>query len=175
MQKTVVNVKKSSIASSKIKREIVVQAMSNMGVVDRPFSELSLKVRTTKGHKSNQMASTPAHSQLHSSIPCQWHQCNTKGREHHAHRDVRYIFRIFGPALEFEVPIVAREQTNKTNEHLSEWRMHVEIEFALQVVGAELAKMRLIPNDNVRFPDFVKPCPTRQERVDGWWDVLRVL
>ena len=44
--------------------------------------------------------------------------------------------------------------------------MHIEVELALEVVAAELAKVCLVPYDCRRLADFVEPCPTREEGVN---------
>lgn len=57
--------------------------------------------------------------------------------------------------------VVASEQPNKTDKHLPERGVHIEVELALEIVRAEFAKVRLIPDDNVGFADAVKARPAR--------------
>ena len=53
--------------------------------------------------------------------------------------------------------------------------MHVEVELALEVVRAELAEVRLVPDDDVRLADRVEARPAREEGVDDRGDVFEVL
>ena len=121
------------------------------------------------------MARPPAHTQLHGRIPPQRDKRNTEHGHHNAHRDVRHVLRVRLAALKLERAVVAGQQTREANEHLAQRGVHIEVELALEVVAAELAKVRLVPDDGVGLADFVKACPAREQRVDDGWDVFEVL
>lgn len=53
--------------------------------------------------------------------------------------------------------------------------MDVEVELALQVVAAELAKVCFVPDDGGRFADFVETRPTGEQGIDYRRDVFQVL
>lgn len=53
--------------------------------------------------------------------------------------------------------------------------MHIKVEFLLEVVRAELAKVRLVPHDDGRVPNFVEARPARKEGVNDRRYVLAVL
>ena len=53
--------------------------------------------------------------------------------------------------------------------------MDIKVELALEVVGAELAKVRLVPDDDVGLADGVVARPAREEGVDDRGDVFEVL
>ena len=107
------------------------------------------------------MARPRAHSKLDGSIPPEWDHQNTKSGHDNTHGDVRHIVRVGLAALKFEVAIVSRQQPREPDEHLPERRVDIEVKFALEVVRTELAKVRLVPDDEGRLADFVEPCPTR--------------
>lgn len=121
------------------------------------------------------MARPLAHTQLNSSVPRQRHHPHAKRREHHPHRDIRHILRVRLAALELERAVVAREQAREADEHLAERRVHVEVELALEVVRAELAKVRLVPHDDVGGADFVEARVACEEGVDDGWEVFEIL
>lgn len=53
--------------------------------------------------------------------------------------------------------------------------MYIEVELALEVVAAELAKVRLVPDDGVGLADLVEARPAREKGIDDRRDVLEVL
>ena len=53
--------------------------------------------------------------------------------------------------------------------------MDIEVELALEVVAAELAKVCFVPDDDRGMPDAVEACPAREQRVDDGRDMLEVL
>lgn len=63
------------------------------------------------------------------------------------HHDVVQVLRVLLPGLEFEGSIVACEVSGQSNQHLSERRVHIEVEFAFEVVRTEFPEtvILLIP------------------------------
>lgn len=57
-----------------------------------------------------------------------------------AHEGVVELFRVGLAGLEFEGAVVVGQVAREADEHLAEWRVDVEVEFALEVVGTELAE-----------------------------------
>ena len=53
--------------------------------------------------------------------------------------------------------------------------MDIEVELALEVVAAELAKVCFVPDDDRGMPDAVEAWPAREQRVDDGRDMLEVL
>lgn len=100
-----------------------------------------------------------------------------------AQADVRdVVFRVaVADVLELELTVEAREPACKTQQHLRERRMYIEIVFALDVVSCELAKVHFIEttgyelvlnvewsgladlHDFVRIVDFVETCHKGQK------------
>ena len=107
------------------------------------------------------MARPRAHPELNSSIPPEWDHHYAEGGHDDAHGDVRHVVGISLAALEFETAVVSRQQAREPDKHLPERRVDIEVKLALEVVRAELAKVGLVPNDDGRFSDFVKPRPAR--------------
>ena len=130
---------------------------------------------TAKNHQSNQVACHPGHPELHRGVPAEWYERDTERREDDAHRDVRDVLRVHRAALEPERAIVAREEAGEADDDLAERGVDVEVELALDVVGAELAKVRLVPDDDVGLADVVEARPAREESVHDGRDVLEVL
>ena len=121
------------------------------------------------------MTRHPAHAQLHSRIPPEWDKRNTERGKYDTHGDVRHSVGVSRPALEAKCAVVAREQAGEADEHLPERGVDVEVELAFEVVRAELAKVRLVPDDDVRLADLVEARPAREQRVHDRRDVLEVL
>lgn len=121
------------------------------------------------------MARPPTHTKFHCRVPTKGDHRDTKAREQHAHAHVGYALRVRLAALELKLPIVSREQACETDEHLAQRRMHVEVELAFEVVRAELSKVSLVPNDDVRVPNFVEARPARKEGINCGSDVLCIL
>lgn len=130
---------------------------------------------TTKDHKRRQMTRPPTHPKLHGSIPPKRDHSHTKRRQHNPHRDIRHLIRVNLPTLKLEAAIVACQQACKTDEHLAEGWMHVEIELALEIVRAEFAEMGFVPDDDVGSTNFVEAGPAGEEGVDDGWDMFHVL
>lgn len=121
------------------------------------------------------MASTFAHAELDSRIPAKRHHRHTKKRKHHPHGHVRDIWRVLRPTFKFEVAVVSREEARQPDEHLSEWRVDIEVELALQVMRAEFSKVRLVPDNDVRMPNLIEARPARKKCVYCWRQVLQIL
>jgi hypothetical protein len=71
-----------------------------------------------------------------------------------AHKDVVDLLGVSLTRLELEGTVVSGQVTRKANQHLSQRRVNIEVELALQVVRSELAEMRLVPGDNGREADL---------------------
>lgn len=121
------------------------------------------------------MARPRAHAEFDGSIPSEWDHQNAKGGQDDAHGDVRHTVGVGLAALKFVAAVVSRQQPREPDEHLPERRVDIEVKLALEVVRTELAKVRLVPDDDGRLADFVEPCPARQEGVHRRCDVLEVL
>jgi hypothetical protein len=78
-------------------------------------------------------------------------------------------------AFELKGAVVACQQASKADKHLPKRRVHIKVELSLEVVAAELAKVRLVPHDAIRLADLVEARPAREEGVDNRGDVLEVL
>nr|POE53355.1 hypothetical protein CFP56_28577 [Quercus suber] len=98
-----------------------------------------------------------------------------KGRVELAHEGV-VEFRGIGLAgLEFEGAIVACKITGQTYKHFTQRRVDIEVEFTFEVVGAEFAKMRLVPGDDGRKADFPQACEKGEEGEEKWCDEVLIL
>jgi hypothetical protein len=53
--------------------------------------------------------------------------------------------------------------------------MDIEIELALEVMRAKLAKVSFVPDDDVRCANFVEPCPAGEEGIYSRCDVFLIL
>ncbi|KAI3482898.1 hypothetical protein L1887_54220 [Cichorium endivia] len=96
--------------------------------------------------------------------PGERHHGDAKHGEDDAHADVVDVGGVLFARLEFELAAVAADEAGEADEHLAERRMHVKVELLLKIVGAELAKVRLVPDDDVGATDLPE---TRDEREDG--------
>ena len=121
------------------------------------------------------MARHGAHPELNSGVPPERHERDAERGEHDAHGHVRHRLGVRRAALERERAVVPGQQADEADEHLAQRRVHVEVELALEVVRAELAEVRLVPDDDVRLADRVEARPAREEGVDDRGDVFEVL
>lgn len=71
-----------------------------------------------------------------------------------AHKDVVDLLGVSLTRLELEGTVVSSQITRKANQHLSQRRVDIEVELALQIVRAKFSKMRLVPGDNGRKTDL---------------------
>ncbi len=104
---------------------------------------------TAQNHQSNQVACHPGHPELHRRVPAKWYKRDTKRREDDAHGDVGDVLGIHRAALERERAIVAGEEASEADDDLAERGVDVEVELALDVVRTELAKVRLVPDNDI--------------------------
>jgi hypothetical protein len=95
-------------------------------------------------HQTDQPDSRPAEIHLPSRIVCKRNTHDPESRIEHAHEGVVDVFWIGLAGLELERPIVTGQVTGQTNQHLSQGRMNVEVELALQVMRAEFSKAERI-------------------------------
>ena len=105
------------------------------------------------------MARPRAHAQLDGGVPSEGYECNTICRHHNAHGHIGYTVGIRHSTPELEVAVIARQETSEPNEHLSQRWVNVEIKLAFEVVRPKLAKVGLVPDHQVREPDFMKARP----------------
>lgn len=168
-----VKVKKRSIESRRMKRDMHSQATSGRGVSGRERGRGGKL--TAQDGEGDEMTCPGAHAELDGGVPPERDEGDTKGGHHDPHGDIRDTRGILFAALELKVGVVAGEQAGEGDEHLPEGRVDVEVELALEVVRAELAKVGLVPHDHVCEADLVEAGPAREERVDGGGEVLEVL
>ena len=131
--------------------------------------------RTTQHHERDQMTRPLTHTELDCRIPPQRNERDPIRRHDDPHRDIRHPFWIHLAALELERAVVASQKTSQADEHLTQRRVHVKVELALEVVRPKLAKVGFIPHDEVGEPNLVEAGPAREEGVDCWRDVFPVL
>lgn len=146
--------------SRRMKRDMHNQPTSDQGVSYVVIDSDTAKTLTKQNHQGSEMGSPQTHAQFHGRIPSQRDHEHPERRHHDPHCDVWHSIRVNFTGLELEAPIIAGEQASKTDEHLSQRRVHVEVEFPLEVVGPEFAEVGLVPDDHVGFTDFMEPGPT---------------
>ena len=156
-----VKVKNNNIESRRINREIHSHATSEEPYTScqRPYHVKENTRHTAQNHECDQMTRPRAQAQLDRGVPSEGYERNTICCHHHAHGHVGYTLGIQLAALELEVAVIARQETSEPNEHLSQRRVNVEIKLAFEVVRPKLAKVGLVPDHQVREPDFMKPRP----------------
>jgi hypothetical protein len=121
------------------------------------------------------MACPCAHSQFNGGIPPKWDHSDAKGCQHNPHSDVWHLWRIGLSTLEFKTSIVSSEESNEANDHFTQRWVDIEVELAFEVMGAELAKVRFVPYDDVGGTNVVKTSPAGEESVDDGWNVFEIL
>jgi hypothetical protein len=121
------------------------------------------------------MARPQTHPELDSGVPAEGHHRYAKRSHHDPHRNVRDVLWIVCPALKLKGAVVAGQKPGEPDEHLAQRGVDVKVELALEVVRPELAKVRLVPDDEARLADLVKAGPTGEEGVDDGREVLQVL
>lgn len=94
----------------------------------------------TQDHQRGQPACRLAEVQLLGRVVCQGNAESTEGRVEGTHKGVVELLGVDFAGLELEGSIVTSQVAREANQHLSERRVDIEIEFALEVVGAELAE-----------------------------------
>lgn len=114
---------------------------------------------TKKNHESDQVARSPAQAQFNSSVPSERDHDNTECRHHDAHGGVWDGLRVLASTREVEGAVIACQQASESDEHLAQRGMHVEVELAPEVVRAELAKVRLVPDHQVGLANLVEARP----------------
>ena len=115
------------------------------------------------------------HTELDCRIPPQRNERDPIRRHDDPHRDIRHPFWIHLAALELERAVVASQKTSQADEHLTQRRVHVKVELALEVVRPKLAKVGFIPHDEVGEPNLVEAGPAREEGVDDGLEHVEVL
>lgn len=91
-------------------------------------------------HKRDEPYSRPLEVELAGGVVGQGDRDGSKESIECSHHCVVQLFRVRLPRFEFKRSIVACEVPRQPNQHLSEGRMHIEIEFALEVVRTEFPK-----------------------------------
>lgn len=95
---------------------------------------------TTEDHQSNQPGSALGPSHLLASVVGQWNAEGTECSIKDSHEGVVDFWWVFGTRFEGKRAIVTSEITRETDQHLSEWRMDIEVEFTFKVVRTELSE-----------------------------------
>jgi hypothetical protein len=103
-----------------------------------------------QNHQGDEPGGRLAEVELLCSVVGQRNAQGAEGCVELAHKDVVDLLGVSLTRLELEGTVVSGQITRKANQHLSQRRVDIEVELALQVVGSELAKMRLVPGDNGR-------------------------
>jgi hypothetical protein len=93
-----------------------------------------------QNHQGDEPNGKFAEVELLGRVVSDWHAHCTKGGVENAHECVVQVFWVSLTRLEFEGTVVASEVAGETDEHLSERRVNIKVEFALEVVGTELAE-----------------------------------
>lgn len=118
-------------------------------------------------HQTNQPDCGPAEVQLSSGVVRQRDTDDTESGIESSHKGIVHIFRVLLAGLEFERSIVACQVAGQANQHLSEWGVYIEVELALEVVGAEFTEVGLIPGDDVGSADLVQAGEESESRQDN--------
>jgi len=107
-----------------------------------------------QNHQGDEPSGGLAEVELLCSVVGQGDAQSTESCVELAHEDVVDLLGISLTRLELEGTVVTGQITRKANQHLSQRRVDIEVEFALEVVRAKFAKMRLVPGDNGRKTDL---------------------
>lgn len=73
-------------------------------------------------------------------VVCQWDAESTKCCIEDSHGSVVQVYRVCLARLEFERAIVSSDVSREANEHFTERRVDIEVEFAFEVVGSEFTE-----------------------------------
>ena len=99
------------------------------------------RIRVLKQHHQRHKPDRrTAKVQLLGRIVGEGHAEGAEGGVEEPHEGVVDVLGVFLARLEFEGAVVAGQVAGETDEHLSERWVHVEVEFAFEVVGAEFAE-----------------------------------
>ena len=90
-----------------------------------------------------------------------------EGRIKKTHESVVQLLRVGFARLKLKGAIVTGHVARQADQHFAERRVDVEVKLALEVVRAELAKMRLIPRDDGREANLPH---AREEGKGGEYD-----
>ena len=91
-------------------------------------------------HQRHQPDGRTAEIQLLGRIVSEGHAEGAEGGVEEPHEGIVDVLGVFLAGLEFEGAVVAGEVAGETDEHFPEGWVHVEVEFAFEVVGAEFAE-----------------------------------
>ena len=91
-------------------------------------------------HSSNEPDRRPLEVELLCGEVCERNAEGAKGGVEQAHESVVELFGVCLAGLELEGAVVVGEVAGEANKHLSERRVDIEVELALEVVGTELAE-----------------------------------
>lgn len=145
------NVKKRSIESSRMKREMTSQAMSVLvGFEQKKKKSALLRLAcararreercgsrgskqareasrlTAEDHERHDVSTPLAHSQFDGRAPRERDHGDPGQGQHDPHRAKRHVLGIDGARGEIERPIEPGDRARESDEHLAEGRMHLE-------------------------------------------------
>lgn len=101
------------------------------------------RIRVLKeNHQADQPDGGPAEIQIASSVVGERDTDDAKQSIEGAHKSIVHIFRVLLAGLELKGSVVAGKVARKANKHLTQGRMNIEVEFALQIVRTELSEAR---------------------------------
>jgi hypothetical protein len=99
---------------------------------------------TTENHKRDQPGGTLGPSHLLASVIGQWNTESTECSVEDSHEGVVDLWWVGVSRLEFERTVVTSEVSRETDQHLSERRMDIKVEFTFEVVRTELSETEAI-------------------------------
>lgn len=97
-----------------------------------------------------------------------WDAQSSECRIENSHEGVVQFRWISLAGLEFERTVVSSQISRQTNQHLSQWRMDIEVKLPLQVMRAEFAKMSFVPCHNRRQANLPISCEKCEKGEDDW-------
>ncbi len=105
----------------------------------------------------------------------QGHAQSAEGTVEDAHVSVVELFGIHFAGFELEGAVVAGQVAGQTDQHFSQRGVDVEVEFALEVVGAEFAEVCFVPGHDGGQADLVHAGEEGEEGEDEGCDQEFVL
>lgn len=174
-----VNVNRRSIESSRMNREMVNHPTSASKVSSKSASARKVgrvgERLTKEDHESDEMTAEVVPLEPLAGVPGDGnHQHSVRGHVQ-SPEAVVHALGVDLSALELKVAIIAREEASEADEHLSERRVDVKVELALDVVRPKLSKVGLVPDDRVGPADPVVPSAHGEERVGERDEMVRIV
>jgi len=98
-------------------------------------------VGVLKEHREcNQIDRIAPEVQFFRGVVGQWHTERAKSGIENSHKSIVDFCWVGLARLELEGSVVAGQVARKADQHLAQGRMHIEVKFAFEVVGAEFAE-----------------------------------